>query len=177
MVLSDTDLKKFIDSGDITINPLDETLIKPGSYTFTLGTTLFKPVTKGEIDTKTTEVEYQEINIDEKGYLLEPGEFILGQTFEKLSVSKKVGCILDNKTSLARIGVNMILGSTFIEPGQTDSHETLEITNLSQNPVRIYAGMKVVKGIFFLLSSEANISYAEVGTYARQSKPNVKLRK
>ncbi len=103
------------------------------------------------LDRPLQEIDFEKIIIGEQGFILEPGMFVLGQTAEQLSVSQKLACMLDARTTLARIGLNVLQGSTFIQPGQSQSHETLEINNISKNPIRIYAGMKIVKGIFFLL--------------------------
>jgi len=173
MILSDFDIKKFLTSGDIKIDPLDQSMIKGGSYTFTLNNILFIPKQQDIIDTKDIKVELDRIEINEAGFVINPGEFLLGQTKEKLSISQRLTCILDARTTLARIGLNTLQGSTFVEPGQAESHETLEISNIGKSPIRIYPGMKIVKGIFLLLSTEAEQNYSETGTYKKQSNANV----
>lgn len=173
MILSDSDIKKFLTSGDIKIDPLDQSMIKGGSYTFTLNNILFIPKQQDVIDTKDIKVEIDKIEINEAGFVINPGDFLLGQTKEKLSISQRLACILDARTTLARIGLNTLQGSTFVEPGQAESHETLEISNIGKSPIRIYPGMKIVKGIFLLLSTEAEQNYSETGTYKKQSNANV----
>jgi len=173
MVLSDFDIKKFLSSGDINIDPLDQSMIKGGSYTFTLNNVLFVPKKQDLIDTKDTKVELDKIKIGEAGFVINPGDFLLGQTKEKLSISQRLACILDARTSLARIGLNALQGSTFVEPGQAESHETLEISNIGKSPIKIYPGMKIVKGIFLLLNTEAEQNYSETGTYKKQASADV----
>ncbi len=173
MVLSDSDIKKFLSSGDIKIDPLDQSMIKGGSYTFTLNNILFIPKRQDLIDTNETKIELDKIEIGEDGFIINPGDFLLGQTKEKLSISQRLACILDSRTTLARIGLNALQGSTFVEPGQAESHETLEISNIGKSPIKIYSGMKIVKGIFLLLNTEAKQDYSEVGTYKKQSNADV----
>ena len=173
MILSDSDIKKFLSSGDIKIDPLDQTMIKGGSYTFTLNNVLFIPKKQKVIDTKDTKVELDKIEIGETGFIINPGDFLLGQTKEKLSISQRLACILDARTTLARIGLNALQGSTFVEPGQAESHETLEITNIGKSPIKIYPGMKIVKGIFLLLNTQAEQNYSETGTYKKQLNADV----
>ena len=144
-------------------------MLKPASYTFTLNNILFKPMSVNEIDARKDDLEYQKIIIPAKGYVIKPGDFVLGQTRETLSISDKLVCFLEARTSLARIGLTVLQGSIFVEPGQEDSHETLEIKNISSNPIRLYPSMKIVKGIFALLYSAASQKYAKIGKYARQS--------
>jgi deoxycytidine triphosphate deaminase len=105
-----------------------------------------------------------------------PGDFLLGQIKEMLSISQNLACILDARTSLARIGLNVLQGSTFIQPGQGESYEALEISNISGNPIKIYSGMKIVKGIFILLKSKSTQNYSETGEYGKQSKVNAILK-
>jgi dCTP deaminase len=174
MILSDKDILDSIKNHHIFIDPLKGEMLNPGSYTFTLGSKILKQKVIDLIDTKNLDLEYEEIIIDETGYILNPGDFILGQTMEKVSVSQDFCCILDARTTLARIGLNVLQGSTFIEPGQTASHETLEISNISKSKIKIYPGMKIVKGIFIKLSSTTTKSYLEVGKYGKQNSPEVK---
>ncbi len=169
MILSDLDISRFLQTGDIVIEPFTQEHIKGGSYTFTLNEVLHIPKTSGIVDANNPEVDFEKIIIGEQGFILEPGMFVLGQTAEQLSVSQKLACMLDARTTLARIGLNVLQGSTFIQPGQSQSHETLEINNISKNPIRIYAGMKIVKGIFFLLHSPSEQNYGKNGAYAKQS--------
>ncbi len=172
MVLSDQGIRKFLEQGDIKITPLNEAMIKEGSYTFTLNTKLFLPKHYDVIDVQQTDVVYNEVEMDPSGYILQPGDFLLGQTKEMVSISQSLCCMLDARTSLARIGLNVLQGSTFIQPGQEESYETLEISNISKSPIRIYSGMKIVKGIFLLLSSASSQKYAETGRYGRQTTAN-----
>lgn len=171
MILSDLDIKQFLDTGDIVITPFQEENLKGASYTFTLSNKLFIPTTQGVVDAQDPKPTYDEIHIPEEGYILEPGVFLLSQTCEQLSISQKLACMLDARTTLARIGLNVLQGSTFIQPGQSESHETLEISNISKNPIRICAGMKVVKGIFFLLHSPSAQNYGKTGAYGGQKGP------
>ena len=109
---------------------------------------------------------YEEIEIPQDGYLVEPGVFLLGSAAEQLGIATSLAARLDARTSLARLGLNVLQGSTHIEPGQSKSHETLEITNISHSPILIHAGMKIVKVVFVRLSSPATKGYA--GAYRGQ---------
>ena len=169
MVLSDKDIKKFIKSGDIVIDPYNEEMIKPASYTFTLNNVFWLPKKVKLLDLKSDQVEYDEITVGDEGLVLKPGDFLLGQIAEKLSISKKLACFLETRTSLARVGLLPLQGATFVQPGQEASHETLEISNISKSPIKIYPGMRIVKAIFVKLAHEADQSYAENGTYAGQT--------
>lgn len=171
-MLSDLDILRLRETGDISIRPFDASLLKPASYTFRLGNQLFSLPKLPEIDARDPQLNLISLEFSaETGYLLQPGEFVLGQTLETLSVSTKVAAKADTRSTLARLGLQVILSSTLVEPGQQDSHETLEIVNHGPNPVRIFPGMPFVKYSFSILDTPASHEYAENGTYARQENP------
>ncbi len=175
MVLSDKDILLALRSDEIKIDPFDEALLNPGSYTFALNNVVFKPKWPESIDARMPELEYEKIVIEESGFELSPGEFILAQTWEKVTVSQSIACILDARTTFARIGLNVLQGSTFIEPGQEESHETLEISNIGKSSIVIYSHMKIVKGIFIRLAQPSAQNYAAVGKYGKQNEAKVVL--
>ncbi len=172
MILSDRDIIAALSSGEITITPFREENLKPGSYVFTLGDVIYRPQVAGVIDSRRPKVEYEEVKIfPETGYVLNPGDFVLAQTFEAISVSKNIAAMSDTRSTLARLGLQVILSSAYIEPGQTRSHETLEIAHLGPSPVQLFPLMPVVKGIFYQLKSPSKVGYSDRGSYAFQNKP------
>jgi dCTP deaminase len=175
MILSDIDIKKYIASGDIKIEPFDPDMLKPASYTFTLGPILMKPQSTGVVNALSENVKYQQITIPKNGYIINPGEFLLGEITEQLSISRKLACFHDARSTLTRIGLVVLQGSVLIQPGQANSHETLEITNISRHPIKVFAGMPIVKGIFMLLNTPSEGDYSKNGKYREQSIPQVIL--
>lgn len=171
MVLSDKDIIQAIKSGEIIIDPFSEKLLKPACYTLTLGKVLYMPKQMDLIDTaeELPEDYLQEIKIDEVGYDIQPGEFLIGKSFESVGISKNLTCMLDGRTSAARVGLDFLYGSsTFINPGQEPVNQTLEIVNWSKSPIRIYAGMKAVKAVFMKLSRKSELDYAQMGVYGKK---------
>lgn len=170
-MLSDTDILQAIEDGDITIDPFEDSLLRPGSYRLRLDSKIYIPKGGIEIDATDPKPEYTEVDISEDGYVLQPGAFILGTTAGKVSISTKIAAFADVPTTLARIGIVTVLASTLIEPGQEQSQEALEIANLSPNPVRLRAGMRIVKLVFHRLDTPSTKSYAKVGRYRGQHHP------
>ncbi|HXH26772.1 MAG TPA: dCTP deaminase [Candidatus Acidoferrum sp.] len=176
MILSDIDIKNAQAAGVLGIEPFDENRLKQASYVLSLGAKLLipKPLLLGQIvEPGKTEVAYDEITVGDKGYILRPGKFVLGSVMERLRIPTSMCAWLDSRTDLVRLGVCVLQGSTFIEPGQSGSHETLEITNLGPYPVRLTAGMKIVKIIFEQLQTPA--SHAYDGSYAGQRDGRVQV--
>lgn len=174
MILSDRDIRAKIATGQIQIDPFSEDRMKPGSYVLSLGNTFFKPQSRTEVDARHPQLDYAQERIPDEGFVLKPGEFVLGQTLERVSISQELAAAADVPTTLARIGLQTVLSSTYIEPGQRQSQETLEIKNLSQQPIRVFPGMKIIKIIFYELKTPASFSYGDVGDYAGQHDPRPK---
>ena len=54
-----------------------------------------------------------------------------------------------------------------MNPGIDPLPLTLEITNVSQSPIRIFPGMKAVKIIFFWLNTESTRDYSQMSKWGR----------
>lgn len=172
MILSDVDIRHGFEAGFFEIDPFDPTRLSPASYTLSLGNCLLIPRTDEVIDPDDPKVKYKKIDISMEGYVINPGDFLLGSVAERLSISPTHCARLDARTSLARLGLNVLQGSTHIEPGQHDSHETLEISNIGPSPVRLRAGMKIVKVVFESLQTPASKGYT--GRYSGQKDGRVR---
>lgn len=170
MILSNKDIRKYIEDGMIKIEPHFDKRIYPASYAFTLGEMLLRPIGNEIVDFKRKLLpEYEEIRITKEfGYTLNPGEFILGQTHEKLTLCPELAMIIEGRSTLARCGIEVVQTSTFIEPNHTDSIITLEIRNNSKAAFVLYPHMEFAKGIFFKLTSPASAD-GNQGTYITQT--------
>lgn len=175
MVLSDKDIRKRIKAGDIEIEPFSNELLSIADYTFTLNNKLFFQRAGDQVDVLRSKIELDNKTIGKEGYVVKPGDFLLAQTKEKLTLSNKVCCLLDARTSLARIGINFLQGSCFVDPGVEGSRMTLEIKNIGKSQVRIYPGMKVVKGIFMDLKTSSSEKYSKIGKYKSSSSVKIEL--
>lgn len=150
MILSSDAIKTAIQKDDLSIEPFNEQNLKPASYTFTLSEKIL--VAKKVPVINVGECEREEVIMGSDGFILNPGEFILGCTEEHISLNNKYGCFLSTRGSCAQVGLNVLLGSDFAEP-DTDNCILLEIHNASGCPIKLEKGMKIVKGIFIPLLS------------------------
>ncbi len=172
MILSDRDILAARESGELSIEPFVLENLRPASYRYSLGDLLLRPLPSGVIDTRLSpNVQYQRIFLDDAGYVLKPGEFILGQIAERISLSTGLASFTDGRTHLARLGLEVVMSSMLVEPGQQDSHETLELSNSGPNPICLYPGMPIAKGIFFRTYTPSMQNYSEIGTYVGQTDP------
>ena len=154
MILSDVDIRKAMQEGDIVIDPFDERMLSRASYSLTLGTVLYRLKDKPFIDSRESTNEYDEITLTDEGYLLAPGAFIIGRTREHIKLSDQIGCFVSNTGSRAQQGLDAILSSSFAEPG-SDNAMACELHNVSHIPIKLYPGVKIAKAIFIPLHTPA----------------------
>ena len=147
MILSGDSIKNAIKKGDLVITPFDAKNLKGASYTFTLSSKLLIPKDAPLLKVDDTQ-DHEEIGIGFEGFVLNPGEFILGYTAEHLSLKNNFACLLSTRGSCTQVGLSVLLGSDFAEP-DTNNPQMLEIYNVSKSPIKLEKGMKIVKGIFF----------------------------
>ena len=96
-------------------------------------------------------------------WILHPGEFALGSTWEYVKLDATVAARLEGKSSLGRLGILTHSTAGFIDPG-FEGHITLELSNVSTLPVKLWPGMKIGQMCFFQLSSPAEHPYGSKGT-------------
>src|SRR6201996_4214027 len=75
-------------------------------------------------------------------FVLHPGEFVLGSTFELVSLPDDVAARLEGKSSLGRLGLLTHSTAGFIDPGFS-GHVTLELSNVATLPIKLWPGMKI----------------------------------
>ncbi len=147
MILTGDEIEQCIEIGEIRIEPFDAKNIKGASYTFTLGETLRKLAVRNELDSR-VDPALEDVKCPAEGLILNAHEHILGVTREKVTLNGKFACLLSTRATIAMMGLDVMQGSSWCEP-DTDNTFTLEISNNSTLPVRLFPGIKVVKGIFF----------------------------
>ncbi len=99
-------------------------------------------------------------------FVLHPGEFVLGSTYERISLAADIAARLEGKSSLGRLGLLTHSTAGFIDPGFS-GHVTLELSNTSTMPIKLYPGMKVGQFCFFQLSSPALRPYGQGAAHSR----------
>ena len=98
-----------------------------------------------------------EVESDE-GFVLHPGEFVLGSTLETVSLADDLAARVEGKSSLGRLGLLTHATAGFVDPGFS-GHVTLELSNVATLPIRLWPGMKIGQLCFFRLSSPAEHRY------------------
>ena len=99
-------------------------------------------------------------------FILHPGEFVLGSTYEQVTLPDNLAARLEGKSSLGRLGLLTHSTAGFIDPGFS-GHVTLELSNVATLPIKLWPGMKIGQLCFFQLSSPAINPYG-TGAYANR---------
>jgi dCTP deaminase len=172
VILSDRTLREQLAAGRIVIDPLDEALIQPSSIDVRISNLfrVFRNHTRGIIDVKQDMVDLTElVEIAEHGddpFILHPGEFVLGSTYERIAVPNDLVGRVEGKSSLGRLGLLIHSTAGFIDAG-FDGHITLELANVASLPITLYPGMKIGQVSFMQMTSPADNPY---GSGAKGSK-------
>ena len=170
MLLSDRDIKAELESGRIGLTPSEAEMVQPSSVDVRLDRyfRLFDNHKYAVIDPAEEQPELTRlIEVDPaEGFILHPGEFVLGSTYEKVSLPDDIAARLEGKSSLGRLGLLTHSTAGFIDPG-FEGHVTLELSNVATLPIRLWPGMKIGQLCFFKLSSPAERPYGSGATYSR----------
>lgn len=162
MLLSDRDILAEIEAQRIRVEPYDETMIQPSSIDIRLDRyfRVFENHRYPHIDPAvdqsdlTREVEPE----GDEPFILHPGEFVLGSTYEVCSLPDDIAARVEGKSSLGRLGLLTHATAGFVDPGFS-GHVTLELANVATLPIKLYPGMKIGQLCFFRLTSPAEHPY------------------
>lgn len=170
MLISDRDIKAELESGRISLSPSDPSMVQPSSVDVRLDRyfRLFDNHKYAVIDPAEEQPELTRlIEVDpEEGFILHPGEFVLGSTYEQVGLADDLAARLEGKSSLGRLGLLTHSTAGFIDPG-FEGHVTLELSNVATLPIRLWPGMKIGQLCFFRLSSPAERPYGAGATFSR----------
>ncbi|SDQ88599.1 dCTP deaminase [Quadrisphaera sp. DSM 44207] len=162
MLLSDRDIRAELAAERVVLDPHDEAMVQPSSVDVRLDRffRLFDNHKYALIDPAQDQPELTrpvEVAADEP-FMLHPGEFVLGSTFEQVTLPDDLAARLEGKSSLGRLGLLTHSTAGFIDPGFS-GHVTLELSNVATLPISLWPGMKIGQLCFFRLTSPAEHPY------------------
>ena len=162
MLLSDRDIKSEIDKGRVVLEPYDVNMIQPSSVDVRLDRLFrtFENHKYAHIDPAENQPELtREVAVEGNDpFILHPGEFVLGSTYEVISLPDDIAGRLEGKSSLGRLGLLTHSTAGFIDPGFS-GHVTLELSNVATLPIKLWPGMKIGQLCLFRLESPAEHPY------------------
>jgi dCTP deaminase len=90
--------------------------------------------------------------------IIPPNSFALARSVEYFRIPRKVLCVCLGKSTYARTGI--VVNVTPFEPGW-EGHVTIEISNTTPLPAKIYANEGIAQVLFFEADEECEVSYAD----------------
>ncbi len=109
MVLSDRTIREEIERGRIVVDPFDPELVQPSSVDVRVDRSfrVFHNARYPYIDVRQPMDDLTEkVEVDgDDPFILHPGEFVLGQTLERVTLPDDLVARLEGKSSLGRLGL------------------------------------------------------------------------
>ena len=162
MLLSDRDIKAEVAAGRIGLEPFSADMVQPSSIDVRLDKyfRLFDNHKYPFIDPREDQDELTRLVEVKDGepFILHPGEFVLGSTYELVTLPDDIAARLEGKSSLGRLGLLTHSTAGFVDPGFS-GHVTLELSNVATLPIKLWPGMKIGQLCFIKLSSPAEKPY------------------
>jgi dCTP deaminase len=170
MILSDRTIREEVGTGRIRIDPFDPTCVQPSSIDLHVDSQfrVFANSRYPYIDVKKAMPDLTELVevVEGEPFILHPGEFVLGSTLERVGLPDDMVARLEGKSSLGRLGLLIHSTAGYVDPGW-DGYLTLELSNVANLPITIYAGMKIGQISFFRLSTAADRPYGSKDTRSK----------
>jgi dCTP deaminase len=177
MVLSDRTIKAEIAAGRIAFDPYDESLVQPSSVVVRVDRRfrVFHGSRYPYIDVRTVMENLTEaVTIEgDEPFILHPGEFVLGQTLERVRLPDDLVARLEGKSSLGRLGLLIHSTAGFVDAG-FEGNLTLELSNVANLPITIYHGMPIGQISFMRMDGPVEQPYGSKATrskYQGQEEP------
>ena len=170
MLLSDRDIRAEIAADRVVLDPWDPAMVQPSSVDLRLDRyfRLFDNHKYPVIDPAQHQPDLTRlVDVDPKdGFVLHPGEFVLGSTLETITLPDDLAARVEGKSSLGRLGLLTHATAGFVDPGFS-GHVTLELSNVATLPIMLWPGMKIGQLCFIRLSSPAENPYgsAQYGSH------------
>lgn len=162
VLLSDRDIRAELEADRVVLDPYDPSMLQPSSIDVRLDKyfRLFDNHKYPFIDPATDQPELTRLveADNDEAFVLHPGEFVLGSTYESVTLPDDVAARLEGKSSLGRLGLLTHSTAGFIDPGFS-GHVTLELSNVATLPIKLWPGMKIGQLCFFRLSSASEHPY------------------
>jgi dCTP deaminase len=177
MVLSDRTIKEEIAAGRLVLEPYEESLVQPSSIDVRVDRRfrVFHNARRPFIDVREPMEDLTEpvVTDGDRPFILHPGEFVLGQTLERVHLPDDLVARLEGKSSLGRMGLLIHSTAGFVDAG-FEGNLTLELSNVANLPITIYYGMPIGQISFMRMDGPVEQPYgsAETGSkYQGQAEP------
>jgi dCTP deaminase len=181
MFLSHQTIEKYINEGKIIIEPdFDKKNLRPVGMRIHLAKNLLLPEPNQVVSlTAAQDLKYEEIDLTREDFLLEPGQFVLGASYEAIQTPPNVLAILDGRSTVARLGLTTHITASVIDGTFETPHvAVLEIKNVGNFRVRLSFKDPIAMMLFAELkdpvTQELQTQYG--GGQSKATPPNLRFR-
>lgn len=172
--LSDTEIFAAINSGELSVEPLDPDNVQLGSIDLTLAAKVDVLKPQGDaIDPAGGDFGRYLDTVDiTGGYILEPGHFVTGHSAEHIRMPNNMNGLLANRNSMVRVGLDAAV-SCYINPG-FHGNKIIVVRNMGSRPLKLTPGLRICQLVIFRLGAETIRTYDsrhdtdELNEYIRQ---------
>jgi len=165
MIISDLTLRKFLEDGTITVDPIEPFQIQPASIDLRLGNHfLVVDEHATEIITMDDTIHYRDIERDE--IVIAPKSFVLATTMEYVKLPNNMTAFVEGRSSIGRMGL-FIQNAGWVDPG-FEGEITLEIFNANSLPIKLNSGRRICQLVFAQMDQATTNPYQ--GKYQGQRK-------
>lgn len=164
MLLSDRQLHAAIEASRLVVDPFAPTAVQAASIDLTLHDVFWTqdfptgPGLEFIVDVTARVYDYAKVETSLE-IILKPGDFILGETAEGISLADDLCGLIEGKSGRARHGLIVHCTAPHIAPGwgmdppadpngpktPNPKRITLEIANLGRAPLRLHAGTAIAQ--------------------------------
>lgn len=156
-VLTRSAILAEIESGRLAIEPLARDQLGAASIDLTLGDEIrVIEAGDGPIDLR-EDADYRDhtsLRRLSEPYVLDPGVTIHGITRERITLPPDLCGFLEGRSRFARLGLMIHVTSAFVQPG-VSNRQVLEMSNVSNRPLRIHAGVRLCQLVLMKTEGEA----------------------
>jgi dCTP deaminase len=176
LVLSDRSIKAEIEAGRLVFEPYEPAMVQPSSVDVRVDNRfrVFHNARYPFIDVRRPMDDLTElVEVADEPFILHPGEFVLGQTLERVRLPDDLVARLEGKSSLGRLGLLIHSTAGFVDAG-FEGNLTLELSNVANLPITIYHGMPIGQISFMRMDGPVESPYGSRETrskYQGQAEP------
>ena len=146
-----------IEAGNVRIDPFERDQLGAASIDLTLGDEIRvieqvgKPI---DLVADSDYRNYTRVERLDRPFVLESGSTIHGITRERITLPANLCGFLEGRSRFARLGLMIHVTSAFVQPG-VDNRQVLEMSNVSGQPLRIHAGVRLCQLVLMRTDGEA----------------------
>ena len=151
-VLSDAQIKRLVEAGDLTIDPFDETLVQPATYDLRLGSNILAGPLSADITGAVIRLSDRS-----PSYNIQPGQMVSVISAERLHLPLSICGRFGIRSSFSRLGLDDF-GGIQLDPG-FKGHLILNLLDVGPEPITLSLGTPLFTVEFQTLDEPAQKGY------------------